>query len=156
MIGRRLILIVLRSFISGPMPHLLVMILFCVMFLLHHALTQPFRDSIANTTEMVSLTSAVILAVVNMFFASFVSLTVPLNDHFSSWYNPYQVVDWSSFCVLFPPCLVFLWWLLFYRRCVGYQLWFVLCCITCIRFVSVGVTEKMADEMRLVLTWGKY
>ena len=100
MIGRRLILIVLRALISDPMPRLLVMILFCVFFLLHHALIQPFRDSIANTTETVSLTSVVILAVVNTFFASSVSLAVPLNDHFSSWYNACQVVEIIILCAV--------------------------------------------------------
>ena len=57
MIGRRLILIVLKAFISDPMTRLLLMSLFCVLFLLHHALSQPFRDGIANTTETISLVS---------------------------------------------------------------------------------------------------
>ena len=93
MIGRRLILIVLKAFISDPMTRLLLMSLFCVFFLLHHALSQPFRDSIANIAEIVSLMSLVVLAAVNVFFASFLSLAVPLNDHYSSWWLAGQVME---------------------------------------------------------------
>ena len=93
MIGRRLILIVLKAFINDPMPRLLVMSFFCVSFLLQHAFTKPFRDGIANIVETFSLLSVVVLATVNLFFASFQSLAVPLNDHFSSWRNACQVVE---------------------------------------------------------------
>ena len=41
MIGRRLILIMLKAFVSDPLLRLLIMTLFGVLFLLHHALTQP-------------------------------------------------------------------------------------------------------------------
>ena len=93
MIGRRLILIVLKAFISDPMPRLLVMSFFCVSFLLQHAFTKPFRDGIANIVETFSLLSLVVLATVNVFFASFQSLAVPLNNHFSPWRNACQVVE---------------------------------------------------------------
>jgi len=93
MIGRRLILIVLKVFVSDPMPRLLVMSFFCVSFLLQHAFTKPFRDGIANVVETFSLLSLVVLATVNVFFASFQSLAVPLNNHFSPWRNACQVVE---------------------------------------------------------------
>ena len=85
MIGRRLILVMMKTFVSDPLSRLLVMNLFCFLFLLQHVLAQPFRDSIANIIETISLLSIVVLATGNVFFASFLSLAVPLNeDHFSS------------------------------------------------------------------------
>ena len=93
MIGRRLILVVLKAFISDPMPRLLTMSFFCVLFLQHHQMTQPFRDGIANTAETFSLLSIVVLALINVFFSSFLSLAVPFNDHFSPWWNACQVVE---------------------------------------------------------------
>ena len=75
------------------MPRLLVMSFFCVSFLLQHAFTKPFRDGIANIVETFFLLSVVVLASVNVFLASFQSLAVPLNDHFSSWRNACQVVE---------------------------------------------------------------
>ena len=93
LIGRRLILIVLRAFVSDPMSRLLVMTFFCALFLAHHALTQPFRDRIANMLETISLLSLVLLATVNVFFASLLSLAVPLNDHFDTWWDFCEVVE---------------------------------------------------------------
>ena len=93
MIGRRLILIVFKAFVSDPMPRLLVMSFFCVLFLLHHALTQPFRDGIVNIVETVSLLSIVLLGMINVFFASFLSLAAPLSDNFTSWWNACQDVE---------------------------------------------------------------
>ena len=100
MIGRRLILIVLKVFVSDPMPRLFIMSFCCVLFLLHHALTQPFRDGIVNAAETISLLSIVLLGMINMFLASFVSLAVPLNDHFSSWLNFCQVVEIVILCAI--------------------------------------------------------
>ena len=93
MIGRRLVLIVLNAFVSDPLPRLLTMSFFCVLFLQHHSMTRPFRDGFANSVETISLLSIVLLATINVFFASFLSLAVPFNNHFSSWWNFCQVVE---------------------------------------------------------------
>ena len=93
MIGRRLILIIVRAFVTDPMPRLVIMILLCVLFLLHHALTLPFRDGTANILETISLLSLVFLATVNAFFASFLSLAVSSNDYFKFWWNFCGVVE---------------------------------------------------------------
>ena len=93
LIGRRLILIVLRAFVSDPMSRLLVMTFFCALFLAHHAFTQPFRDRIANMLETISLLSLVLLATVNVFFTSLLSLAVPLNEHFNTWWDFCEVVE---------------------------------------------------------------
>ncbi len=100
MIGRRLILIVLRAFVSDPLPRLLIMSFFGVLFLLHHVSTQPFRDSIANKVETTSLLFIVIVGLLNVFFASFLSLAVPFNDHFSSWLNVFQGVEVVILCLM--------------------------------------------------------
>ena len=71
MIGRRLILVVLKAFVSDPMSRLLVMIFFCVLFFHHHSMIQPFRDSLANRVETISLLFLTVLAILNMFFALF-------------------------------------------------------------------------------------
>ena len=99
MIGRRLILITLKAFVNDPMPRLLIMIFFCVLFLLHHALTQPFRDGVANTVETISLLCMVVLAIENVFFASFLSLAVPIvDDHFNYWLHTFQGMEVVILC----------------------------------------------------------
>ena len=95
MIGWRLILIVLNAFINDPLSRLLVMTSFCVVFLLHHCIAQPFRDDIANTVETISLLCVVQLGIINTFFASFHSLGVPLqgSNPLISWARAFQVVE---------------------------------------------------------------
>ena len=95
MIGWRLILIVLNAFINDPLSRLVVMTSFCVVFLLHHCIAQPFRDDIANTVETISLLCVVQLGIINTFFASFHSLGVPLqgSNPLISWARAFQVVE---------------------------------------------------------------
>ena len=95
MIGWRLILIVLNAFINDPLSRLLVMTSFCVLFLLHHCITQPFRDDIANIVGTISLLCVVLLGIINTFFASFYSLGVPLqgSNPLTSWTSAFQVVE---------------------------------------------------------------
>jgi len=100
MIGRRLIFIMLKAFVSDPLLRLLIMTLFGVLFLLHHALTQPFRDAIANTVETISLLFIVVLGLLNVFFASFLSLAVPFDDHFSTWWKVCQGVEVVILCLV--------------------------------------------------------
>ena len=118
MIGRRLILIVLKAFISDPMPRLLIMSFFCVLFLLHHALTQPFRDRIANIAETMSLLCVVLLATVNVFFASFLSFAVTFtHGHFSYWRNICQKVEVIILCCVPGLFGIFLMMALFSQLC---------------------------------------
>ena len=95
MIGWRLILIVLNAFINDPLSRLVVMTSFCVVFLLHHCIAQPFRDDIANTVETISLLCVVQLGIINTVFASFHSVGVPLqgSNPLISWARAFQVVE---------------------------------------------------------------
>ena len=93
MIGRRLILILLGAFFSDPFPRLLIMNLLCVLFLFHHSTTRPFRDNFANTVETISLLFLTVLAFLNVFFASFLSLAMTPDAHLSSWWNFCQVAQ---------------------------------------------------------------
>lgn len=43
--------------------------------------------------ETISLLSLVLLATVNVFFASLLSLAVPLNEHFNTWWDFCEVVE---------------------------------------------------------------
>ncbi|XP_022785358.1 uncharacterized protein LOC111325754 [Stylophora pistillata] len=94
MIGRRLILAALKSFVSDPLPRVVIMNLLCVLFLIHHTLTLPFRDDIANIIETISLASIVVLGSANVFFASFVSLGVSIdNKSLRHWWNVLQIIE---------------------------------------------------------------
>ncbi|PFX28788.1 Uncharacterized protein YfaL [Stylophora pistillata] len=87
MIARRLVLAALQSLVSDPLPRIVIMNLLSVLFLAHHIFSLPFRDVTPNIIETISLAFIVVLGSVNVYFASFVSLGVSIDDtHFSySW-----------------------------------------------------------------------
>ena len=150
MIGRRLILIVLKAFVSDPMPRLLIMNFFCVLFLLHHTLTQPFRGRIANIAETISLLSIVALATVNVFLASFVSLAVPLSAHFTSWLNICQYVEIAILCSLPAIFCLFMFIAFLSQVC---RLTVVVCCFLHIilRVCFGWCCSKLDEEARVLL-----
>jgi len=98
MIGRRLILVVMITFVINPMPRLVIMSVLCFLVLLHHSFTRPFRDNIANTAETISLLFIIVLANVNVLFASFLSLAVPHEDVLSSWWKVFEGVEITILC----------------------------------------------------------
>ena len=143
MIGRRLILILLKTFVNDPMPRLLIMSFLCVLFLQHHSMTQPFRDVTANRVETISLLSLVLLGMVNVFFASFVSLAVPLTDHFKfSWYFC-EVVETIILCAVPAIISIFI---------IGAVLSLVIrVLLAC--FMWCYSKFKQSEDMRPLLSW---
>ena len=107
--GRRLILIVLNATIYVQMTRLSTISFFCVLFLLHHCMTQPYRDGIANKVETISLLCLVLLATINTFFASFHSFGVTLDS--ANPFNPLpkalKIVEITIICFL-PATACFL------------------------------------------------
>lgn len=155
MIGRRLILIVLKTFVTDPMPRLLIMSLFCFLSVVHHIMTQPFRDAIANTVETISLMFLVVLAVLNVFFASFISLAVPLNDHFSSWWNVCQVVEIVVLCAVPAVFVLLVVAAILSQVCrlivVVYGCLWRNFCLICFKFCR---SSKNVDERKCLLSVG--
>ena len=89
LIGRRLILIIVRAFVSDSFPCVMLMTFFSFLFLLHHTAKQPFRDTKANTAESISLLLLTVLGIVNLFPSALLSLAVSSTGPFA---------DWIAFC----------------------------------------------------------
>ena len=107
LIGRRLALIIVKAAISDPFSRVVLMTFLSFLFLLHHIAKQPFRDSKANALETISLLSLIVLGMVNLFPAVFVSLAVSSIGPFAGWLN---VCSWIEALILgFVPaaCLLF-------------------------------------------------
>jgi len=97
LIGRRLVLIILKAVINDPFSRLILMTFFSFLVLLHHLAKQPFRDSKANTAETISLLSLIVLGMVSLFPASFLSLAVSSTGPFADWLN---VCSWVELLIL--------------------------------------------------------
>ena len=66
LIGRRLLLISLHTFIVFPFIRMVCLSIACALILTHHIWKKPFKDVRVNHGETASLTALLVLAVVNM------------------------------------------------------------------------------------------
>jgi len=66
LIGRRLILISLHTFIVFPFIRMVCLSVTCALILAHHLWKKPFKDSCVNHGETASLTALLVVAVINM------------------------------------------------------------------------------------------
>ena len=66
LIGRRLVLISLHTFIVFPFIRMVCLSATCALILVHHMWKKPFKDHHVNHGETASLTALLLLAVVNM------------------------------------------------------------------------------------------
>lgn len=97
LIGRRFILLACHAFLDDVMLCGVVMTFACVLMLLHHVWKNPYRDSIANGTETVSLLVLVIIALINLTKATLISFgTTPAGPSKSY----IQAMDWVQILAL--------------------------------------------------------
>ena len=73
LIGRRLILLSIHSFIPNAMLRLLFLAVACEFMAIHHIVKSPFRSATANRVESVSLVVLSILAIINLIKATLLS-----------------------------------------------------------------------------------
>ena len=107
LIGRRLILIIVKAAVSDPFSRVMLMTFFSFLVLVHHLAKQPFRDSKANAVETISLLLVIVLGMINVFPAAFISLAVSSTGPFTGWLN---VCSWIEVLILgFVPavCVLF-------------------------------------------------
>ena len=70
-IGRRLVLILLFTFVNDSLIRLLCMLLSCFVILLHHVHVQPYKDKRGNFAGTASASALVTLAIINLVRAGF-------------------------------------------------------------------------------------
>ena len=73
LIGRRFILILVASFVAHAFLRSVCLAVLCLIFLLHHLSQTPFVKFRANLAETVSLTTLVVIAILNVGVASYYS-----------------------------------------------------------------------------------
>ena len=141
LIGRRLVLIIMKAVISDPCSRLILMTFFSVLVLLHHLAKEPFRDTKANTMETISLLSLIVLGMVNLFPASFLSLAVSSTDPFGDWLYVYS---WLELLILgFLPALFALFDIVFILSQIGRLIFHVFRFGSC--FVAGTSVKKTKD-----------
>ena len=104
LIGRRLVLLTCQAFITNEMLRMVCMVGACFLMTIHHVIKNPYRDSLANKAETLSLTALSMIAVINLAKAALISYGVALDGPDI----PYlETLKWFELCALtFAPALV--------------------------------------------------
>ena len=79
LIGRRFILILIGTFVAHAFLRSVLLAVTCLIFLLHHLSQKPFVQFRANLTETVSLTTLVVIAILNVGVDSYYSAGIEAN-----------------------------------------------------------------------------
>ena len=104
LIGRRLILLLCEAFIADMMLRMVSMATVCLLITLHHVLKNPYRNSMANKAETLSLVTLSVIAIINLTKATLMSFGIT-SDGPSKPYM--EALEWFEVCALaFVPALV--------------------------------------------------
>ena len=71
LIGRRLVLVILYTFVNDPLIRMLCMMLVCFIVLLHHVHVLPFKDTKGNLAGSTSAAALLVMGVINLVRAGF-------------------------------------------------------------------------------------
>ena len=104
LIGRRLVLLVLHSFIADPMLRLLCLDFVCMAIFVHHLCKKPYRDTIANACESLSLVALIIIATFSLAEASLVSEGIEESGPVETVFRVFAWIELALLAVA-PACL---------------------------------------------------
>ncbi|XP_066922383.1 uncharacterized protein [Clytia hemisphaerica] len=104
LILRRLILIVITTFIRSPIMKLYPTGIILVLFTIHDYVTKPFKDPTLNFVQLISMSCLGILVLFNMFWALSINIDVLGNTEFYFFGEILLVLE--LIMLLTPICLV--------------------------------------------------
>ena len=93
LIGRRFILIVIGSILEKGFLRSVCLTILCLFFLLHHVAQKPFAQFRANLAETVSLTTLVVIAILNVGVAPYYS-----EDTEAQYVRVFQLIEAVLLC----------------------------------------------------------
>jgi len=112
LIGRRLILIVVFSFVQTPVLRLYLALTICIGYLIHHMYYQPYLNEPSNIVETISSSILIVFSSMNLFFAySYVSDITPEKADptltvLFRWFEAIVIVVLPTLVLLGLACLV--------------------------------------------------
>ena len=108
LIARRLILLVIHTFITDALLRGVCISGACFLITIHHILKNPYKDQLANKSETLSLVVLTLIAVINLPKATLFSFGVDMSPDASNGVY-LEMIKWFEVAALaFIPALVFL------------------------------------------------
>ena len=108
LIARRLILLVIHTFITDALLRGVCISGACFLITIHHILKNPYKDQLANKSETLSLVVLTLIAVINLPKATLFPFGVDMSPDASNGVY-LEMIKWFEVAALaFIPALVFL------------------------------------------------
>ena len=129
LIGRRLILIVVFTFVQTPVLRLYLALIICIGYLVHHMYYQPYLNEPSNIVETISSSVLIVFCSMNLFFAySYVSDITPEKADATltvlfRWFEALVLVVLPTLVLVGLICLVLTRAFILLYKCAWY-----LCC----------------------------
>ena len=147
LIGRRLVLIFIKTFVINTLLRLSIM-LFCMMlFLIHHIYSRPFISDILNKFEVVSLSMLIVICFVNLFPAYNYTFPTYSYDHIQGPIRTLEAIE-TSLNLLFPALVGLLIALFVCIRIFQFLCWACRCFLKlicfCIRYKVCNVKQTIS------------
>ena len=108
LIARRLILLLIHTFITDALLRGVCISGACFLITVHHILKNPYKDQLANKSETLSLVVLTLIAVINLPKATLFSLGVDMSTDASNGFYLGMVMWFEVGALAFIPALVFL------------------------------------------------
>lgn len=145
LIGRRFILILIGTFVAHAFLRSVLLAVTCLIFLLHHLSQKPFVQFRANLTETVSLTTLVVIAILNVGVDSYFAAGIEAANDVEHYYVKAFLLTEAILLSIVPVVFV-----TFVSLCLASQLVRVL--IIFIQFARRLVTRSKdrAEEVSLL------
>ena len=134
-IGKRLVLIFIKTFVIDVISRLYLMLFFNFLFLIHHIYVQPFSSNFLNTTETISIAMLIIICALNILPASIYMNPMaasPYMRNFDKLFRRIETVLMLIFPFIIGCCVVFL----VVVRILQFMIWTFNCCVRLIRSCS--------------------
>ena len=133
LIGRRLVLIFIRTFVINTLLRLSLMLFCMILFLSHHICIKPFASKFLNKFEAVSLLMLTIICFVNLFPAYNYTFPTYSYDFIQGTIQKLKIIE-TSLNLVFPALVGLLITFLMFTRI--FQFIFLVCCcfVRLIRF----------------------
>ena len=139
LIGRRLVLIFIRTFVINTLLRLSLMLFCMILFLNHHICIKPFVSKFLNKFEAVSLLMLIIICFVNLFSAYNYTFPTYSYDYLQGTIQKLKIIE-TSLNLVFPALMGLLITFLMFIRIFQFIFW-VCCCF--VRVICCCIKYKL-------------
>ena len=135
LIGRRLVLILFKTFIINTFIRLSFMMLYTALFLIHHIYTKPFSSSFLNNVETTSLLMLHIICFLNLIPAYHYAYPMYSPDHTENIIHTLKIIE-TTLNLVFPFLVVTVVAIFVFTRIIQFIYLLCQCFVRFIRFCT--------------------